>query len=871
MKTQKNYTTQNVASYTVFYQENRPKMTSKYPFLTADQINCRLRDQWKKLAKKEKKNFAIPKVCVTPSKVNTGIKKKVKAEDQELKKSTPNKPLFCEENPKIANLILSKTLKQKSVADWLDTNKQKLAESKTYSGVVNPVKDVPEVYDRTPHLKTGILKNTERSVSLEKSRQEGRTPAKVTFTPINKQGRKLAIANRFTDDFKTGNESNSMEYIQPKNLKHDFEIDEDRQSEVQSYTCDFDDGGDEDESNEIDREDYSDSDDDNLLHYHHENDEDDTQQTEESNPRTPISKPVSQTCKNTDQIVPNSSDASSEICTTASSTPKASKAPKPLKNGLTTPSQSKRTLRPRKRNTSQEENVVEIPSFEKGISPKMFGLHKERGNTNLAKLITGDLNHQEEKQLLVLGDPYYQDGQKLVLDGKKLVKENLKACQVPNVNQMKEMETEHVKKSNRTKKTGRKDNKKDDNKTAGDEELGCRRTAKRKTRNKKPVYENSILRESGDFDDLGNITSKKKMKTKVLPGLFDEYDIELISKEECIKNQDKLISEFPAFQHCENKMKNNQKDDFKSGIGYDLKKLVTEKLQDKNELTGKALDTIKTMISTPQKSNSKKTKEKENLKNNNNIIDNEFEDIDIILEDFDEPVTEVKQDFVDINNNSSENLDEKEDTSLFGLKSFTCSFKLGKPDSFSSCYDDDTEYVEDQLSCSNGNNTLQKILSSLRQIGSQSSVEDEESNILDADDEPMDVEESPKILSPTLSGVSELSSLSEVEHKLVDKPGKKNILKGRKQPSRVKKGKGSETEELQDEEPPEFHDVNNKVIPRGEICEMFDEISPPNKKFKKSKERRQYYYWARTTVSDLCTILGCRHQTLTYLSQIRSE
>jgi len=73
---------QHVPNFSVFASTNKPKLKTQYPFLSADQIKCKLKDLWNNLEPSEKQNY----YKVTPTKFSKHEKKKVCATKQKVLK-----------------------------------------------------------------------------------------------------------------------------------------------------------------------------------------------------------------------------------------------------------------------------------------------------------------------------------------------------------------------------------------------------------------------------------------------------------------------------------------------------------------------------------------------------------------------------------------------------------------------------------------------------------------------------------------------------------------------------------------------------------------------------------------------------------------
>ncbi|GAB1601540.1 uncharacterized protein LOC115218667 [Argonauta hians] len=161
-----------VASYTVFCNDHKNRLTTAYPFLALDQINYKLREKWNGLSVSEKKCYSKAVLCQPAArnssssssyktkqkrnkraKVKTSTKRKTVQDDINLFEEDPFE--HSEEIELDSSTIFGpdETYLSSSPSYFQRSN------SKTYMGARIPVDhSVPAVVDETPFVKQGILK-----------------------------------------------------------------------------------------------------------------------------------------------------------------------------------------------------------------------------------------------------------------------------------------------------------------------------------------------------------------------------------------------------------------------------------------------------------------------------------------------------------------------------------------------------------------------------------------------------------------------------------------------------------------------------------------------------------------------------------------
>ncbi|KAK6172804.1 hypothetical protein SNE40_016390 [Patella caerulea] len=796
MKTpEKAYVTLYVPSFTVYYQDQRGRLSSKYPFLSADQINCKIRDQWKAMKNHDKKSYTIPKLCLTPSRKSSVEKKTVnsRSKSEERRKSSSKNKLFTEigsgkKPDRLSAPAPTKIFKQISVEDWLKRDGRKngsKTKPQTYSSSIYAKScELPEILDRTPHVKNGILKNTERSLSLEKQKQDYRTPAKVTFSGKKNKG----LLNGLPE---------------PRKLSYssDFDVALDDDRENVKTTDGFTQDNVEDEI--LDREVYSDSDDDNLLHYRNDDDDDEEEeedQTQESAPETP-QIPDDTEKDSEEQLVPNSQtkytkSTENENLECSATTPNKANLQKPLKSGFAIPREPARNLRPRKR-TKYDENTVEIPNFKSGISPKMFGLLKNRSSQNKNITALKDSRNVTRHEM---------DGQNEleINSNKKPSKKTPKIKTMPGLFDEYEIEmtsesefkTVHDKLVNEFSKF-EKSNRSNDNENKEKKNRLRKNSAEEPEDNGKPT---------GSLDGRNIETHLEKKESKKRGD--NSVDLKQINKEKTRDNpldgtNEEKKGDDPIDAKCMNKIKS---------LKISGQNLKGEKRPLKKKRRDKIITSAIVKLSPNPRSNNDEISaftdlgDKKNLKEEHmNIhVINDIQDEDMNIN---EHIDEEGED-ININEHIDEDMNSNEDMNIHELDTLSSKFKMPsflQPETLSSSYNDGDDSVPGNNMT--GNTTLEKVLLKLRQIGSQSSPE------IPADEEEG---ESPRLLSPTLSGVSEFSSLSEAEFKNV-------ALKNKTDGEMVK--------------PVKKVKANSARKRKTVVMDMFQEITPPDKKHT-AKQRR---------------------------------
>ncbi|XP_050417360.2 merozoite surface protein 9 [Patella vulgata] len=550
----------------------------------------------------------------------------------------------------------------------------------------------------------------------------------------------------------------------------------------------------------LDREIYSDSDDDNLLHYC-QVDDDEEDETQESAPKTPQIPDDTQK-DSEEQLVPNSQTKNTKSTETenvvcSATTPNKTNLQKPLKSVFAIPREPTRNLRPRKR-TNYDENTVEIPSFKSGISPKMFGLLKNRSTQNKNRTALKDSRNVTRHEM------EGQNELEIAANKKPASKKTPKIKTMPGlfdeyeIEMTSESESKKVhdklvdeflkfEKSNRSNDTENKEKKnklrenladelEDNGKPAGSLDTESRSTGRNiETHLEKKESKNR----GGNPVDLKHINEKKKRDNP----LDDTNEQKKGNNQVDVKHMNKEKSLEISGQNLE-------------GGKRPLKKKKRDKI----------IPSAVVKLSRNPISKNDEIPDLTNLSDEENLNE-EHMNIHVIndIQDEDMNINEHIDEEEDMNIN--EHIDE--DMNIHVLDTLSRKFKMPsflQPETLSSSYNDDDNSVPGNNMT--GNTTLEKVLLKLRQIGSQSSPE------IPADDEEG---ESPRLLSPTLSGVSELSSLSEAEFKNVDQKSNKTDEKMVKPVKKVK--------------------ANSAQKRKTVVMDMFQEITPPDKKHT-AKQRR---------------------------------
>ncbi|XP_014786165.1 uncharacterized protein LOC106880638 [Octopus bimaculoides] len=174
-----------VASFTVFCNDYKNRLTTAYPFLTLDQIQQKLREKWNDLSLSEKKYYSKAVLC-QPMPKSSSKKKFCKQ-----KRSKPTKPESNSQHHNLNELNLyeddlsgpsdeneDKVFTSSSPTEESSSSSFQRNNSKTY--MASRLKfsySVPVVVDETPFVQQGILKK-------RCSEKDQKTKVKFNVSPV---------------------------------------------------------------------------------------------------------------------------------------------------------------------------------------------------------------------------------------------------------------------------------------------------------------------------------------------------------------------------------------------------------------------------------------------------------------------------------------------------------------------------------------------------------------------------------------------------------------------------------------------------------------------------------------------------------------
>ncbi|XP_067660591.1 transcriptional regulator ATRX homolog [Haliotis asinina] len=178
---------QRVASFQVYAQKEKVRLSTLYPFLTQEQIHLKIKDRWNHMKQEMKQNYTKAVLYTTPTKQHTCKKSPAESsqsvlpmEDGQLKLLQDRKQTGYENDVCGNENMLSKSVASKAkVVDWLNNPKQRRLSDptglkKTYEGTrYNLSYGIPTVNDPTPFTQAGILKcgNSEKKKQPKKSKR----------------------------------------------------------------------------------------------------------------------------------------------------------------------------------------------------------------------------------------------------------------------------------------------------------------------------------------------------------------------------------------------------------------------------------------------------------------------------------------------------------------------------------------------------------------------------------------------------------------------------------------------------------------------------------------------------------------------------
>ncbi|XP_041357269.1 uncharacterized protein LOC121374292 [Gigantopelta aegis] len=191
---------QKVVSYQLFYQEQKARLGSLYTFLTREQINLKIKDKWKQLETNQKKNYTKAILCVTP------LKKPIL--DLKLASSTPKyssakKKGSSKVDSEVSSLLSTSPSpvisSQEKVQHWLNDPKHDvLGNSKKYEATQYALNyGIPEIIEETPDKPTGILKNNSFRNSSE-VKIKSKNNSRVSFSPRNNKTKSYPSKSKIT-------------------------------------------------------------------------------------------------------------------------------------------------------------------------------------------------------------------------------------------------------------------------------------------------------------------------------------------------------------------------------------------------------------------------------------------------------------------------------------------------------------------------------------------------------------------------------------------------------------------------------------------------------------------------------------------------